>query len=251
MFQPLMEFIAANSRSTDIFCFQEVFRGDTGKDADSHPKFAEFRPKILDELASELNGFEAFFSPVTSINVGGIGVAEGLAIFTRKGIKIDSKGDIPIHKKEILDPESILDSFKAMQYIRFGKDGRNFTVCNFHGVAYPGDKLDNEDRLNQSRKIAEFLEGEKSEKILGGDFNLLPHTESISIIESAGMRNLIKEFKITSTRSETNYKRYRHLGREMQHFADYAFVSQPVKVESFEVPAVDISDHLPLVLQIK
>ena len=33
-----------------------------------------------------------------------------------------------------------------------------------------------------------------------------------------------------------------------QHFADYVFVSKDVKVKKFEVPYLEISDHLPLIL---
>ena len=36
---------------------------------------------------------------------------------------------------------------------------------------------------------------------------------------------------------------------DFQKFADYVFVSPDVNVESFSVPDIDISDHMPLVLE--
>ena len=80
----------------------------------------------------------------------------------------------------------------------------------------------------------------KGKKILVGDFNLLPDTKSLKILEK-GMRNLIKEFKIKDTRGELYEKELR--------FADYALVSSDVMVLDFKVLNEKISDHLPLYLE--
>ena len=37
--------------------------------------------------------------------------------------------------------------------------------------------------------------------------------------------------------------------KECLEFADYTFVTSGIKVESFEVPDVPISDHLPMILK--
>jgi endonuclease/exonuclease/phosphatase family metal-dependent hydrolase len=119
---------------------------------------------------------------------------------------------------------------------------------NLHGLAYPGSKLDTSERLAQSQKIVEFLNNEKGEKILGGDFNLMPDTEGIRMIEAAGMHNLVKEFNIRTTRSELSYARYPEA--ERQYFSDYVFVSSGIRVLSFAVPAISVSDHLPMILEV-
>jgi endonuclease/exonuclease/phosphatase family metal-dependent hydrolase len=76
----------------------------------------------------------------------------------------------------------------------------------------------------------------------------MPDTESIRMIEQTGMRNLIADFGIATTRSELSYAQYPPDDR--QHFADFAFVSPEARVVDFRVPRVNISDHLPLVLSL-
>lgn len=79
--------------------------------------------------------------------------------------------------------------------------------------------------------------------VLCGDFNLLPDTESIRIIEQARLKNLITENGIVSTRT-SHYTR-------ADKFADYIFVSQQnVEVKSFNVLPDEVSDHSPLVIEI-
>ena len=65
---------------------------------------------------------------------------------------------------------------------------------------------------------------------------------------------LILENKIKTTRNFHAWRQakemvadgYRFYGE--QKFADYVFVSKDVKVKNFEVPNIEISDHLPLIL---
>jgi len=115
------------------------------------------------------------------------------------------------------------------------------TICNFHGHWKPHtNKEDLPERIEQSKKIVEFLKPEKSKKILCGDFNLAPHTQSIRILED-GMRNLVKEYGITSTRS--------HYYTKDGKFADYILVSPEVEVKDFKVLPDVVSDHLPLYLE--
>lgn len=59
-------------------------------------------------------------------------------------------------------------------------------------------------------------------------------------------RNLIKEFNIEKTRSKLSP----YAGKSnFQKFADYIFVSEDVNVTRFEVPDLEISDHLPMILE--
>ncbi len=76
-----------------------------------------------------------------------------------------------------------------------------------------------------------------------GDFNLLPDTQSIQILEDTGLRNLIKETGVTSTRTSHYTK--------PEKFADYAFVSKNLNIKEFKVLPDEVSDHSPLCLEIK
>ncbi len=79
---------------------------------------------------------------------------------------------------------------------------------------------------------------------MGGDFNLLPDTESIRMISNnLGCLNLIDKYNIKSTRTSLYKKPLR--------FADYVFVSNNIKLKEFKVLPDEISDHSPLFLEIE
>jgi endonuclease/exonuclease/phosphatase family metal-dependent hydrolase len=120
-------------------------------------------------------------------------------------------------------------------------------VFNFHGAAQPGDKLDCPERVFASKRIIEFMSTKKGPKVIGGDFNLLPETESVRMFEEAGYTNLIKAHNIPTTRNRLSLDLY----EVKQYFADYVFTSSEIRILSFEVPYNEASDHLPLILEIE
>jgi len=248
IFEPLMKFLKESEETTDFFCFQEVFDSPEAR-------FVSWggRANIYSELQESLSGFESRFAPVQERHDGDkwldFNFSQGLAIFAKKDIRVKTVGGIFIHGQKNGLRGSDAKSYPCnLQYIRLERGGTKYTICNVHGTAWPGSKLDTPERLAQSQKIAEFLNNERGEKILGGDFNLLPDAESIRMIERAGMKNLIKEFGIATTRSALCYTLYPE--KDRQYFSDYAFVSPGVQVTNFVVPQLEISDHLPLILEV-
>ncbi len=247
IYQPLISFIQQHAKDTDIFCFQEIL--DTTSDIKQH---RDLRANLLNELTKILTRFQFFYS----IEISGFDftpdpvnfyLTMGKTIFIKKNILVNSTDDILLYgdRKE----ESLKQDFSnlavTLQSIEFIIKGKKFAVANIHGTAFPGSKLDTALRLEHSNKIKKFLDSKKGAKIMVGDFNLLPETQSIKIFES-NMRNLIKEFNIQRTRSKLSS----FYGKEdFQKFADYTFVSGDIQVKSFEVPKVEISDHLPMVLE--
>jgi len=123
--------------------------------------------------------------------------------------------------------------------------GVDVHVCNVHGVSRPGDKLDNTSRLLQSRELIARFSHLEGLKIIGGDFNLELNTESVRMFEESGYRNLIREYKIPTTRNKYVWDRY---PESKQYFSDYIFVNDKVIVKEFLVPDVEASDHLPMIL---
>jgi endonuclease/exonuclease/phosphatase family metal-dependent hydrolase len=128
--------------------------------------------------------------------------------------------------------------------VKIKKGQKSFWVVNFHGVSRPGEKFDTPRRLLQSKKIISALKKLKGPKILCGDFNLLPNTKSIELVEQAGMKNLIKTYKIKNTRNSISWQKYNN----KQYYADFTFVSPEIKVKKFKVPYNLPSDHLPMIL---
>lgn len=247
LFEPLIKFIKQYSFDIDIFCFQEIY--DT---ASSVKQFHNIRANLLVELKQLLPDFQVFYTLEFSgydSNPDHVDfdLTVGEAIFIHKDIKIHSFGKLPISgdKSDTVLKTDFSNLPVTLQSIDFVISNEQFTVCNFHGNAFPGTKLDTKLRLEQSKKISDFLKTKQGAKILVGDFNLLPQTQSIKMLED-NMRNLIKEFNIQRTRS----KHSPFYGKSgFQKFADYTFVSNEVKVKSFEVPKVEISDHLPMILE--
>lgn len=249
VFDPLMEFVKQSASDTDFFCFQEIFDSPEAREVSWGG-----RANVLAELIGALPDFTAYFAPAVKgfdgDNRVDFELSLGIAIFSRKAVKVNSYNTFIISGADWGWPQQATPVCfpHNLQCVGFDRNGQGYTLVNLHGIAYPGSKLDTPERLAQSRKIVEFLKGEEGEKILGGDFNLMPNVESIQMIERAGMRNLIKEFNISTTRSMFSYARYPETDR--QYFSDYVFVSPGVGVNDFRVPQISTSDHLPLVLEV-
>ncbi|OHA91276.1 MAG: hypothetical protein A2758_02310 [Candidatus Zambryskibacteria bacterium RIFCSPHIGHO2_01_FULL_49_18] len=227
--EPFINFIKDN-QEIDIFCFQEIYDQAREIMEEAYPidMFDQFSDlKIL------LPNHNGYFRPVLQ------GVY-GIAIFVKKDIPVSEENELIIHASA---SDLVTDGHHSrnMQWIKINLDGRNFTVMNVHGLWNGKGKTDTPERLAQSRIIKEFMSKIEGSKILCGDFNLNPDTESVAILEE-GMTNLVKEYSITSTR--TSY--YEKPGR----FADYIFTSPDIKIRDFRVLPDEVSDHAPLYLEI-
>ncbi|NQW58861.1 MAG: endonuclease/exonuclease/phosphatase family protein [Polynucleobacter sp.] len=129
----------------------------------------------------------------------------------------------------------------------FEYTNKTYNLINYHGIALPGHKNDTKSRIKASRLIIKCLNSLDGHKIIGGDFNLNPESKSIRMFEQAGYLNLIKEYNIKTTRNNNAWKLYPD-GK--QYYADYTLVDSDLKINSFDVINTQISDHLPMVLDI-
>lgn len=239
VFQPLIDFLKSRADSTDIFCFQEVFHTPTEK-TDAH----EARANIFGEIKNVLGDFLGYYAPAQdgydAEGAVDFPLSYGLATFVNKSVSVDGHGDIFVFRERNSRKDNNTSIGRNLEFITFKSGNEDVSIFNLHGLWSGGDKNDNNDRLEQSRKVKEFIykfPGKK--KILCGDFNLLSETSSLAILEN-GMKNLIKDYGVTSTRSSFYPKPAK--------FADYILVSPDVKVNKFEVLPVEVSDHLPLLL---
>ncbi len=136
------------------------------------------------------------------------------------------------------------DHGRALQrvVVEIGDRDTRLQILNIHGV-WTEDKRGDERTQAQCRYIVEAAEREDLPTILTGDFNLLPDTDSIKIVEKA-FTNLVSVFDIKTTRPEFEDELERG-GTAV----DYIFVSEDIRVNDFRVINTDISDHLPMVLE--
>lgn len=235
--QSLIEFIKEQSKEIDVFCFQEVINGKRGEGSTVLLNAPNAVIDIYSQIQEILPQFQGYFYSAQG--------KDGIAIFIKKNIVVKKEGDFFVYRfKNSMEEGKANTLGRNLCYLQFLDNGKEYTIANLHGIWDPRGKGDTPERLDQSRKIMDFLNSQSDAKIFCGDLNLLPDTQSIAIIEK-DMINLVKDFKITSTRT----KLYDKFLNNNDQFADYIFVSKDVKVLNFKVLTNEVSDHLPLFLE--
>ncbi len=222
-------------KEVDVFCLQEVWHNGPQekivRGIDMSPRLRNAFTEISARLPEHVGYFRPHYEDWF-----------GLAIFVKKKYLLLAEGDIFVHKQKEFIPEGDVGNHaRNIQYVMLQTDTGIRTVVNFHGLWNGRGKTDSEDRLKQSDRIVEFLKSLNNPFVLCGDFNLLPDTESLRKLENLGLRNLIKEYGITSTRTSFYNK--------PEKFADYALVSDGIEVKDFKALSDEVSDHTPLYLE--
>ncbi len=250
MGQPLFDFVEEQAKNTDIFCFQEVFRAGDGAPVLS----SRAHMYMYQELCEKLPAFEGVFAAKGSGYDYDSKVSWplelGMAVFAKKDLKITGSGWFSYFDTNGYPNSPLEEGMAGLHTVSMKlANGMTMHIINVHGISIPGNKLDTNERLLQSERIIECANKFPQDfVIICGDFNLMPETESISMIENIGFKNLIKDYNITNTRNEVQWAKFP--GLEKQHFADYMFVSKNIPVNDFLVPYNEISDHLPMILEI-
>ncbi len=231
IYEPLLEFLE-KYKDIDVFCFQEVFHNlDEQSSAADFIFEVDAQPNLFNDLEKALPDFKGYFCAIA-------GDHYGLALFVRKTIEAMETGEATVYENADYDPnDDVSDHTRKIQWARIRSD-REYLIMNLHGHWTGQNKNDTPDRLQQSREIISLLEQfPETPKILCGDFNLRPDTESIRMIEKY-MVNLIAKHEVQSTRTS--------LYKKEEKFADYIFTSPEIIVKDFKVLPEEVSDHVPL-----
>ena len=244
----LFDFIEQND--PDIFCFQEIYSGlepevtSTGSVVDQY-----YQMRIL--LQDRYFGYHHVRQEDWPDSTYKKSNPWGNAIFVKKGIKI-----ISYFEEYILGYRNSADKNNLSKTLPVGAQSISveiqnniISVTNFHGY-YAGvgvGKEDSIERILQSENLLNHVNKLPGIKILGGDFNLNPNTESIKILENASFENLIKKYNIKTTRTE----KYPKEKRDIYPYADYVFTEKGLNVQKFYVDETfEGSDHAPMFLNI-
>lgn len=132
------------------------------------------------------------------------------------------------------------DWCRSIQNVILNINGKELQIINVHGI-WNKDKNGDERTIQQSKFILKRIRYDIPCIVLG-DFNLLPNTESIKLINKK-MSNLIDAYNIKITRPTFND------GLDKGDLVcDYIFVNNKIKVNDFKVLDSNVSDHLPLLL---
>lgn len=233
MHDEFMQFLR-NHQDVDIFCFQEVYNNAEGKDT----LWLSNNFNCLEDIKKVLVDHVPHYHPH-------LGDWWGLAMFIRKGIEINEVGEVTVHKDKGYDFEKEKRGYtsKNVQYVTTVFNGMPLSILNIHGLWNGQGKADSEERIIQSQRIIDFAKKIPHDFIFCGDFNLLPETKSLKMIEEElNLQNLIKDFGITSTRTSFYEK--------PDKFADYVFATKGVKVLNFKVLPEEVSDHVALEVEL-
>ncbi|MGV8142276.1 MAG: endonuclease/exonuclease/phosphatase family protein [Candidatus Pacearchaeota archaeon] len=238
-FDSLIQYLSNYSDTVDVFCFQEVFDTLT-----TNKKFGNYRANMLSELKKILPQHIAYFAPMQDflgIQGADFELSLGIAMFIKKDFKIKEIGEFFLrgHRNSMEEKNDKKTRPYNFQYAQIESKEERYTIAHLHGLWNGEGKTDTDERIEQSKKIKNFIEN-KNKLIVCGDFNLLPETHSIKMLDEE-LVNLIKTHKITTTRSKHYLK--------PERFADYTFVSKDIEVNDFVVPNVDVSDHLPMIIE--
>jgi len=229
--EPILEFFQHHS-DVDIFLLQEVFHHGTAQTM-FHTKENK---RLFHDVSDILIDHLGYFAPAQNDEWG-------LAAFIRKSVAVTDQGDIFVYRtKDAMVGQDGSTVGKNLQYLQIALGDRKITVMNFHGLWNGRGKTDTEDRLGQSRKIIEFVKSLTGDFILAGDFNLRPDTQSLRMLErELGLKNLIEEHRISSTRTS--------LYGKPERFADYVLLTPGLRVKDFRVLPDEVSDHAALFLE--
>jgi endonuclease/exonuclease/phosphatase family metal-dependent hydrolase len=231
VFDPLIDFFKKHAKDTDIFCLQEVFNNSSS----TKSKVQEnAKQDIYSDIALILKEFDGYFAPTQEGE-------ESLTMFVKKSLGVQEVSEKFVYRwKNAMENNDPSTYGINVQYAKFTKENKNYMICNLHGHWTPNFKGDNPARLEQSHNIKKLLDNFDGAKVLCGDFNVAPETESMRILEEK-MSNLVKKYGVTSTRSKF------YTGEVK--FADYILVSPEIRVKDFKVLQDVVSDHLPLFLE--
>lgn len=220
-------------QEVDIFLLQEVTNSATERTVwdDSEQK------ELFRNINNLLPDHDGFFNP-------SVFDEWGLAMFIKKDIQIIETGEVFVHShRDSMIGVDCTTVGRNIQYATLVYKESPITIINFHGLWNGGGKTDTDDRIAQSKRIVDFIKNISHNVILAGDFNLLPDTESLKMIEKElGLRNLISDYNVISTRTSHYTK--------PEKYADYIFVSPDIEVKNFAVLPDEVSDHAPLFMEI-
>ena len=221
----------------DILALQEV-HNETDMKLDR-----TFRTGYI--IQKELGFSHMEFAPFYLLNRDGKKSDKGNAVFSSYTLHPNQSIFFDVPYKEVMhDLEDPPHTPRALQHVVVDVDGKKLNVFNVHGI-WGTDGDDNPRRLQMSETIVNAVK-DKNHVILSGDFNTNDYTQSIKNIGKV-LHNVFEEPRKTSF----NMRRKPVNSGFGSAVVDNIFVSSDIKVMSYQMPDVDVSDHLPLIAELE
>ena len=230
-----------DNEQPDIIALQEVYNG-----TDESSKVSW---RSIQVLSQQLTGYNHFYSAALLTLTDEGDFDQGNAIFTK--FPITHQSHVHVNQEYKLFPDVPADrdwskSPNVMQNATIDVAGTSLNIFNIHGV-WGRDGNDNPARDRMGDIILEQIK-DKPNVILAGDFNLRPSTQVVKRIEQQ-LTNVFKD-ELTTTFCLKHKNLVDNPGYA-QSVVDMVFVSPNIQVTSHICPQVDISDHLPMIVEIE
>lgn len=250
----LLPYVA--STAPEVLCLQEVVHSPesdkdwlTYRDGDHIlPQRANFFRDVCSALPDHVATFCPAAQGVLWDDDVSIPSQWGLATFVHKSIPIIGQAQSFVHKDYA--PVGYGDhprsrSAHGVRVYDYNNNGP-VSITHMHGLRDLNEKMDTPERAMQAQKLLDLskqvsVEGDLS--VICGDFNVKPDSETLALLQNAGMVELVTHRSFISTRS-SHYKK-------PEKFADYMLVNRDDAVRDFQVVYdPEVSDHCPLVLEL-
>lgn len=218
--------------SADVVCLQEAIELPGGQ---------TFLLEDIDEIKNKTGYQYFYFSPQFGFNFMNRQAKFGLAILSKLPF---SETNHMFTRLEYVDNYDFIEvdyNIRGLQHVVVDHNGQTLHILNHHGHHVPHHKNGDEETMRQCKMIVDYVEKLEGEKILCGDFNLAPESDSLQQISSI-LVNHAKEYGIVTTRTPLTHK---------TEVCDYIFTSSNLNVENFQVLDDIASDHKALTIEIK
>lgn len=224
----------------DVISMQEVSSGKINEYSD---KTANLLDLIRDKL-----GYKGVFNSDFKL-VDDPSSSFGNAVLTRLPV-LDSHIEVlkefrPLTLKEVNSGVEVWPLIaRHVLDLMIDVDGKKVHMMSWHG-AWTAPPQDTEETVSQAKLVAEYLISLSEAFVLGCDSNELLQSETIQTINEVAVNIMEGSGILQTTHPEI------HKIVPKGYLIDYIFTSRDIKVNSLNVPAVTVSDHLPVVAELE
>lgn len=215
----------------DVVCLQEVITIAGGE---------SFFFEDLEEIQKHTGYEHAYHAPSHTFNLMKRKADWGNAILSRSPFL--ETADVYTYGEPIPDFDFLKDTDyntgRVLQHAIIETENGPLHILNHHGYHVHSHKNGDDETLRQCGLIADYVKGLEGRIVLCGDFNLLPDSSSIELINSFLVNHVI-ENKVLTTRTPLTHK---------TEACDFIFTSPDIEVKSFQVLDDIVSDHKALTI---
>lgn len=230
----------------DILCFQEVagphsHSGNFHSEEDQFLRLKTFLETMYDGQLSIATRFSS--DPLLSY--------DGNAIFYKKDFELLRSTTLTLHtgiQPFPSDAKSYEQQGRNALHLTLQKDRKTVEVVTAH-LAWAPTQYEQPHQRKQNVQLIEYVKHLPHPFILTGDFNISANEQTILDLERYG-QNLIKISKVKNTIDPQTHRAWDKIKPGFP--VDYIFVSNDVKVNSFEaLEEAHLSDHFGLMTEIQ